>query len=269
MCRCLYELGWYEEALSTINQFKLKFPEFASTNSCKSLEDEVLKAIKKVKSTSQSSTSPSSTRTNSSSSDQFPLSDSGPSGTPTSSQSSDSSRDRNFFLRFTSTTFSADSSNSESFQEEPEVEQVEFSGVFDGDSEDRSSHNGRTKQKKMPQFHDNEIQYQDKAFDYTERYCGHCNTTTDIKEANFFGESYIVAGSDDGSFFIWNRETTNIVKVIRGDESIVNCLQPHPSTCLLATSGIESVVRLWSPLPEVRRDFNSLSFYVEFMLLNF
>ena len=60
-----------------------------------------------------------------------------------------------------------------------------------------------------------------------------------------------MAGSDDGSFFIWNRKTTNIVKIIKGDESIVNCLQPHPSTCMLATSGIESVVRLWSPMAEV------------------
>lgn len=91
-----------------------------------------------------------------------------------------------------------------------------------------------------------------KAFDYDIRYCGHCNTTTDIKEANFFGSNgqYIVAGSDDGSFFLWNRDTSNIMRVLRGDESIVNCLQPHPSHCLLATSGIDPVVRLWSPRPE-------------------
>ena len=62
---------------------------------------------------------------------------------------------------------------------------------------------------------------------------------------------YIVAGSDDGSFFIWEKSTTNIVRVLRGDDSIVNCLQPHPSICLLATSGIDPVVRLWSPRPEV------------------
>lgn len=62
---------------------------------------------------------------------------------------------------------------------------------------------------------------------------------------------YIVAGSDDGSFFIWDRDTTNIIRVLRGDDRIVNCLQPHPSTCLLATSGIDPVIRLWSPWPEV------------------
>lgn len=60
---------------------------------------------------------------------------------------------------------------------------------------------------------------------------------------------YIAAGSDDGSFFIWDRETTNIVRTLRGDDCIVNCVQPHPTTCVLATSGIDKVVRLWSPQP--------------------
>ncbi|EZA60494.1 hypothetical protein DMN91_010896 [Ooceraea biroi] len=97
-----------------------------------------------------------------------------------------------------------------------------------------------------------EQEWRNNTIDYKMRFCGHCNTTTDIKEANFFGNNsqYIVAGSDDGSFFIWDRNTTNIVRVLRGDERIVNCLQPHPSTCLLATSGIDPVIRLWSPLPE-------------------
>ncbi|ESO93249.1 hypothetical protein LOTGIDRAFT_189887, partial [Lottia gigantea] len=97
-----------------------------------------------------------------------------------------------------------------------------------------------------------EKQWTSQAYDYEYRFCGHCNTTTDIKEANFFGSNgqYIVAGSDDGSFFIWEKETTNIVRVLRGDDSIVNCLQPHPSYCLLATSGIDPVVRLWSPRPD-------------------
>lgn len=34
------------------------------------------------------------------------------------------------------------------------------------------------------------------ALDYAERFVGHCNTTTDIKEASFFGNdgNYIIAG---------------------------------------------------------------------------
>ncbi|XP_043276205.1 WD and tetratricopeptide repeats protein 1-like isoform X2 [Venturia canescens] len=91
-----------------------------------------------------------------------------------------------------------------------------------------------------------------RTIDYKFRYCGHSNTTTDIKEANFFGSDgqYIIAGSDDANIFIWDRYTTNIVKIIAGDSRIVNCIQPHPSACLLATSGIDPVIRLWSPLPE-------------------
>ncbi|XP_077295822.1 WD and tetratricopeptide repeats 1 [Arctopsyche grandis] len=88
--------------------------------------------------------------------------------------------------------------------------------------------------------------------DYCHRYLGHCNTTTDIKEANFLGQDsqFIVAGSDDGYFFIWSRQTGNIIRCLKGDESIVNCIQVHPTMCLIATSGIESIVRLWSPRPE-------------------
>ncbi|KAG9510632.1 WD and tetratricopeptide repeats protein 1 [Fragariocoptes setiger] len=90
--------------------------------------------------------------------------------------------------------------------------------------------------------------------DYHKRFCGHCNITTDIKEANFFGGDgqYIVAGSDDGAFFIWDKTTTNLLKAFKGDDQIVNCLQPHPDICLLATSGIDHVVRLWSPTGTIR-----------------
>lgn len=56
--------------------------------------------------------------------------------------------------------------------------------------------------------------------------------------------------SDDGNFFIWERKTNVITNIFKGDESIVNCVQPHPSVCLLATSGIDKVIRLWSPQRE-------------------
>ncbi|RVE50822.1 hypothetical protein evm_004571 [Chilo suppressalis] len=90
------------------------------------------------------------------------------------------------------------------------------------------------------------------ALDYGQRFLGHCNTTTDIKEASFLGPdaAYIAAGSDDGSLFIWCRKSGNIVRCLRADESIVNCVQMHPNVMMLATSGIETVVRLWSPRSE-------------------
>ncbi|KAI4458640.1 wd repeat domain-containing family [Holotrichia oblita] len=88
--------------------------------------------------------------------------------------------------------------------------------------------------------------------DYELRFVGHCNTTTDIKEVNYLGENgnYICAGSDDGLIFIWDRQTTEVLTALRGDASIVNCIQPHPSACYLASSGIDPCIRLWSPAKE-------------------
>ncbi|KAH1021874.1 hypothetical protein HUJ04_011358 [Dendroctonus ponderosae] len=97
------------------------------------------------------------------------------------------------------------------------------------------------------------------------RFLGHCNTTTDIMEANFLGNDFICAGSDTGVIFIWEKKTQSIINALVGDMSIVNCLQPHPSTCLIASSGIDVSVKLWSPMPEsnsensrVIKDCNSL-----------
>ncbi|KAK9497265.1 hypothetical protein O3M35_004617 [Rhynocoris fuscipes] len=104
----------------------------------------------------------------------------------------------------------------------------------------------------FPDISSKEYAWRENAKDYMLRFYGHCNTTTDIKEANFFGSdgNYIVAGSDDGSIFIWDRKSTNNIRILKGDSSIVNCVQPHPTSCLLATSGIETRVRLWSPHEE-------------------
>ncbi|XP_063700154.1 WD and tetratricopeptide repeats protein 1-like isoform X2 [Culicoides brevitarsis] len=98
---------------------------------------------------------------------------------------------------------------------------------------------------------DNEMHWRSSARDYKERFVGHCNIKTDIKEANFFGADgrYIVAGSDDGNLFIWERPSGIICEILTADKSILNCVQPHPYQCLLASSGIDHEIRLWSPQP--------------------
>ena len=103
-----------------------------------------------------------------------------------------------------------------------------------------------------------EQNHQQNAFDYCGRFVGHCNTHTDIKEASFLGRDgeYIGAGSDDGNVFVWEKKTGNLVKILAADESIVNCVQWNPTTCILATSGIEPVVKLWEPCP-LNRDHES------------
>lgn len=37
------------------------------------------------------------------------------------------------------------------------------------------------------------------------------------------------------------------MRAVAADSQVVNCVQGHPSLPVLATSGIESAVRLWSP----------------------
>lgn len=108
------------------------------------------------------------------------------------------------------------------------------------------------------------------AKDFGERFVGHCNTTTDIKEANFFGSdgSFVIAGSDDGNFYIWERPTNKIVAVYKGDTTIVNCVQPHPTLCMLATSGIDHEIRLWSPKQEGFDDANRVSYYDTTVVVN-
>ena len=53
---------------------------------------------------------------------------------------------------------------------------------------------------------------------------------------------------------MWDKLTTNVVRVLKGDESIVNCLQPHPFASYLATSGIDPQVRIWSPMSREKED---------------
>ena len=111
----------------------------------------------------------------------------------------------------------------------------------------------RTERRHLTQW---EITRQQTAYDYKSRFCGHCNTHTDIKEANFLGErgEYVAAGSDDGNVFIWEKASGNLIRILHGDDSIVNCVQWHPTGPLLASSGIESVVRLWEPRPVGEED---------------
>ncbi|CAK4099396.1 unnamed protein product [Aphanomyces euteiches] len=89
--------------------------------------------------------------------------------------------------------------------------------------------------------------------DIQRRYLGYCNIQTDIKEAKFFGidDAFVVSGSDDGMAYIWEKSTGELVNALQADEDIVNCVQSHPLDLCLATSGIESVVRLWTPLAEI------------------
>nr|XP_023015417.1 DDB1- and CUL4-associated factor 6-like [Leptinotarsa decemlineata] len=82
------------------------------------------------------------------------------------------------------------------------------------------------------------------------KYIGHRNSRTMIKEAAFWGDDYVMSGSDCGHVFIWNRETAAVKMLLQADKHVVNCLQPHPTLPLLATSGIDHDVKVWGPILE-------------------
>ncbi|BFG19391.1 hypothetical protein CerSpe_056640 [Prunus speciosa] len=96
--------------------------------------------------------------------------------------------------------------------------------------------------------------YQPEAvIDMKQRYVGHCNVGTDIKQASFLGQrgEYVASGSDDGRWFIWEKRTGRLIKMLQGDEAVVNCVQCHPFDCVVATSGIDNTIKIWTPSASV------------------
>lgn len=85
--------------------------------------------------------------------------------------------------------------------------------------------------------------------DFIHRYQGHRNNAT-VKGVNFYGarSEFVVSGSDCGNIFLWSKETERIVQLMHGDDGgVVNCLEPHPSAPILATSGLDHDIKIWMP----------------------
>ncbi|KAM0889748.1 hypothetical protein ACQ4PT_027508 [Festuca glaucescens] len=79
-------------------------------------------------------------------------------------------------------------------------------------------------------------------------YSGHRNSRT-IKGVSFFGpnDEYVVSGSDCGNVFIWRKKGGKLMRMMRGDKNVVNCIEPHPQFPFLATSGIDKTIKIWTP----------------------
>lgn len=58
---------------------------------------------------------------------------------------------------------------------------------------------------------------------------------------------FILSGSDDGRLWVYDRATSLPIAALGADEDVLNAVRPHPTLPLIATSGIESVIRLWAP----------------------
>ncbi|XP_068139623.1 DDB1- and CUL4-associated factor 6-like [Drosophila tropicalis] len=87
------------------------------------------------------------------------------------------------------------------------------------------------------------------SFDYVKMsFCGHRNSRTMVKGACFWGDDFIMSGSDCGHIFVWQRETGKVVKTLLADNRVVNRVQPHPTLPYLLSSGIDYNIKLWAPI---------------------
>ncbi|KAF5745779.1 DDB1- and CUL4-associated factor 8 isoform X1 [Tripterygium wilfordii] len=79
-------------------------------------------------------------------------------------------------------------------------------------------------------------------------YKGHRNFDT-MKGVNFFGPGceYVVSGSDCGQIFIWKKKGGELIRVMEADEHVVNCIESHPHSTVLASSGIDKDIKIWTP----------------------
>lgn len=78
-----------------------------------------------------------------------------------------------------------------------------------------------------------------------------------LTAGNFLGarSDKVVSGSDDGNFFVWDKDTGKLEGIWEGDGSVVNgecvlnaltlVVEQHPTLPLLAVSGIDSTIKVW------------------------
>ena len=69
-----------------------------------------------------------------------------------------------------------------------------------------------------------------------------------IKEACFWGDAFVMSGSDCGHVYVWERASGRLVQLLEADRHVVNCLQPHPQLPCASSSSSSSCC---SHLPRV------------------
>ncbi|CDO75587.1 hypothetical protein BN946_scf184858.g27 [Trametes cinnabarina] len=80
------------------------------------------------------------------------------------------------------------------------------------------------------------------------RFVGACNVET-VKDVNFLGprDEFVVSGSDDGNWFMWEKDSGKLHDILEGDGTVVNVIEGHPYLPLVAVSGIDTTVKLFAP----------------------
>ncbi|KAJ5339836.1 hypothetical protein N7452_006564 [Penicillium brevicompactum] len=111
------------------------------------------------------------------------------------------------------------------------------------DSDASSSSSGYV----IPKLRQEAVERQAPCSSHIRSYRGHCNVKT-VKDVNFFGldDEYVVSGSDSGHLFIWDRKTSSLVNILEGDSDVVNVIQGHPYEPMIAASGIDNTIKIFS-----------------------
>ncbi|XP_012286907.1 DDB1- and CUL4-associated factor 5 isoform X2 [Orussus abietinus] len=84
---------------------------------------------------------------------------------------------------------------------------------------------------------------------------GYYNSCT-MKTCCFAGDDkYVLSGSDDFNLYMWKIPTDDTSwvdsahMILRGHRSIVNQVRFNEASCILASSGVEKIIKIWSPFP--------------------
>ena len=85
---------------------------------------------------------------------------------------------------------------------------------------------------------------------------GYYNSCT-MKSCCFAGDNdeYVLSGSDDFNLYMWKIPSEDVKwvnsahMVLRGHRSIVNQVRYNPASCIIASSGVEKLIKIWSPFP--------------------
>ncbi|XP_017891956.1 DDB1- and CUL4-associated factor 5 isoform X2 [Ceratina calcarata] len=85
---------------------------------------------------------------------------------------------------------------------------------------------------------------------------GYYNSCT-MKSCCFAGDNdeYVLSGSDDFNLYMWKIPSEDVKwvysahMVLRGHRSIVNQVRYNSASCIFASSGVEKLIKIWSPFP--------------------
>ncbi|KAG7202814.1 hypothetical protein KM043_009971 [Ampulex compressa] len=83
---------------------------------------------------------------------------------------------------------------------------------------------------------------------------GYYNSCT-MKSCCFAGDNdeYVLSGSDDFNLYMWKIPSEGVKwvdsahMVLRGHRSIVNQVRYNQASCIFASSGVEKIIKIWSP----------------------